>query len=105
MLIDVKINLKYNFGANPVGESWITIIGTFGIVLCRSVAVVFYQGKKPTTICIVENIYSTCLCEASLTLSNLPRKGNTPYRSRPTTLRPLTANVLAESPSVKIRVH
>ena len=50
-------------------------------------------------------IIFTCLCEASLTLSNLPRRGKTPYRSRPTILRPLTANVLAESPSVRINVQ
>ena len=36
---------------------------------------------------------------------NLPLKGNTPYLSRPTTPRPATAKVLAESPSVKINVQ
>mmetsp|Transcript_6709 Transcript_6709/g.16658 ORF Transcript_6709/g.16658 Transcript_6709/m.16658 type:complete len:228 (+) Transcript_6709:1668-2351(+) len=44
-------------------------------------------------------------CVASRTLSNLPRRGNTPYLSRPTTERPLTASALAESPSVRIRVQ
>ena len=44
-------------------------------------------------------------CVASRTLSNFPRKGNTPYASRPTSLRPDTASALAESPSVRISVH
>ena len=47
----------------------------------------------------------TCLCDASLTFNNLPRSGNTPYLSLPTTPRPDTANVLAESPSVRINVQ
>ena len=41
----------------------------------------------------------------SRTFSNLPRKGNTPQRSRPTSLRPEMAEVAAESPSVRMRVH
>ena len=44
-------------------------------------------------------------CVASRTLSSLPRSGNTPYASRPTSLRPDTASALAESPSVRISVH
>ena len=48
---------------------------------------------------------NTCLCDASLTFNSLPRSGNTPYWSLPTTLKPLTASVLAESPSVRISVH
>ena len=47
----------------------------------------------------------TCLCVASRTFSNLPLSGNTPYLSLPTTLRPAIAKDLAESPSVRIRVH
>lgn len=47
----------------------------------------------------------TCLCEASRTFRSLPRSGNTPKWSLPTTLKPLTAKVLAESPSVRMRVH
>ena len=41
----------------------------------------------------------------SFTLSILPRRGNTPHRSRPTTARPAIALAAAESPSVKISVH
>jgi len=51
------------------------------------------------------SITVTCLCDASLTFSNLPRSGNTPYLSLPTTPRPETASVLAESPSVRISVQ
>mmetsp|Transcript_92063 Transcript_92063/g.286519 ORF Transcript_92063/g.286519 Transcript_92063/m.286519 type:complete len:242 (-) Transcript_92063:372-1097(-) len=46
-----------------------------------------------------------CFSDASRTLSIFPRKGNTPYLSRPTTLRPATARALAESPSVRMSVH
>lgn len=42
---------------------------------------------------------------ASLTFNSLPLSGNTPYRSLPTTSIPDIANALAESPSVRIRVH
>lgn len=49
--------------------------------------------------------FFTCLCEASRTLRSLPRSGYTPYLSRPTTPKPATAKVLAESPSVKIKVQ
>mmetsp|Transcript_3117 Transcript_3117/g.7422 ORF Transcript_3117/g.7422 Transcript_3117/m.7422 type:complete len:262 (-) Transcript_3117:821-1606(-) len=42
---------------------------------------------------------------ASRTFSTLPRSGNTPYRSLPTTDNPATARDFAESPSVRIRVH
>ena len=41
----------------------------------------------------------------SFTLRSLPRRGNTPHFSRPTTLRPEIALVAAESPSVRMRVH
>mmetsp|Transcript_25410 Transcript_25410/g.75653 ORF Transcript_25410/g.75653 Transcript_25410/m.75653 type:complete len:231 (+) Transcript_25410:2492-3184(+) len=47
----------------------------------------------------------TCLKFASRTFSTLPLSGKTPYLSRPTTLRPATARDLAESPSVRMRVH
>lgn len=47
----------------------------------------------------------TCLCVASLTFRIFPLSGNTPYRSRPITPKPDTARDLAESPSVRIRVH
>jgi len=47
----------------------------------------------------------TCLCVASRTFSTFPRNGKTPYRSRPTTPSPAVARVLAESPSVRIRVQ
>lgn len=47
----------------------------------------------------------TCLWEASLTLSIFPRRGNTPYLSLPTTPKPETASVLAESPSVRMSVQ
>lgn len=47
----------------------------------------------------------TCLWVASRTLRTLPLRGKTPYLSRPITPRPATANDLAESPSVKIRVQ
>mmetsp|Transcript_13089 Transcript_13089/g.34634 ORF Transcript_13089/g.34634 Transcript_13089/m.34634 type:complete len:219 (+) Transcript_13089:2074-2730(+) len=46
-----------------------------------------------------------CFSVASRTLSTLPRSGNTPNLSLPTTLRPATAKALAESPSVRISVH
>ena len=42
---------------------------------------------------------------ASRTFSGFPFSGNTPYRSRPTTVRPAIANAAAESPSVRISVH
>jgi len=41
----------------------------------------------------------------SRTLSSLPRSGNTPHFSRPTSFKPEMADVAAESPSVKMRVH
>ena len=41
----------------------------------------------------------------SRTLRSLPRRGKTPQRSRPTSLRPEMAEVAAESPSVTMRVH
>ena len=41
----------------------------------------------------------------SRTFSSFPFKGNTPQRSRPTSLRPEMADVAAESPSVRIKVH
>ena len=41
----------------------------------------------------------------SLTLRSLPRRGNTPKRSRPTTFKPEMADVAAESPSVRISVQ
>lgn len=47
----------------------------------------------------------TCLCVASRTFRIFPLSGNTPYRSRPMTPRPETARDLAESPSVRMRVH
>jgi DNA topoisomerase-2 len=40
-----------------------------------------------------------------LTFKILPFKGNTPYLSLPIILKPEIANALAESPSVKIKVH
>ena len=43
--------------------------------------------------------------QVSRTLSSLPRRGNTPKRSRPTTLSPAMAVDLALSPSVRMRVH
>mmetsp|Transcript_726 Transcript_726/g.1935 ORF Transcript_726/g.1935 Transcript_726/m.1935 type:complete len:226 (+) Transcript_726:2300-2977(+) len=48
---------------------------------------------------------ATCFWATSRTLSNFPRRGNTPYLSRPTTARPATAKALALSPSVKMSVH
>lgn len=47
----------------------------------------------------------TCFLVASRTFNSLPRNGNTPYRSRPTTPKPATASVLAESPSVRMSVQ
>mmetsp|Transcript_3264 Transcript_3264/g.4730 ORF Transcript_3264/g.4730 Transcript_3264/m.4730 type:complete len:354 (-) Transcript_3264:1160-2221(-) len=43
--------------------------------------------------------------DAWRTLRSLPRSGKTPNVSRPTTDSPLTASALAESPSVRMRVH
>ena len=62
----------------------------------------FMKNKKKT---LINRILLTCLCEASLTFNNLPRRGNTPYLSRPMTPRPDKANDLAESPSVNIKVQ
>ena len=45
------------------------------------------------------------LALASRTLSNFPLRGNTPYKSLPTSLNPAIAIDFAESPSVRIRVH
>lgn len=46
-----------------------------------------------------------CLVVASLTFSSLPLRGKTPYLSLPIIPRPATAKVLAESPSVNIKVQ
>ncbi|ABT15186.1 hypothetical protein NY2A_b787R [Paramecium bursaria Chlorella virus NY2A] len=43
--------------------------------------------------------------DASRTFNSFPRRGNTPYLSRPTTDSPAIASVAAESPSVRMRVH
>lgn len=45
------------------------------------------------------------MIDNSFTFSGLPRKGNTPKLSRPTTANPHMANAFAESPSVKISVQ
>jgi len=60
-----------------------------------------YRNKSFTTAIV----FYTCLCEASRTFNSLPFNGNTPYLSRPTTLRPAIAKALAESPSVTISVQ
>ena len=54
---------------------------------------------------VISWFFITWSALASLTFSSFPLSGNTPYRSRPTTLSPLTASALALSPSVKIRVQ
>uniref|UniRef100_A0A6G5A4I2 Secreted protein n=1 Tax=Rhipicephalus microplus TaxID=6941 RepID=A0A6G5A4I2_RHIMP len=46
-----------------------------------------------------------CLWVASRTLRIFPLRGNTPNLSRPTTASPETAKLLAESPSVRMRVQ
>mmetsp|Transcript_2800 Transcript_2800/g.7255 ORF Transcript_2800/g.7255 Transcript_2800/m.7255 type:complete len:236 (-) Transcript_2800:562-1269(-) len=48
---------------------------------------------------------ATWRCVTSRTFSSLPRSGNTPYRSRPTTASPATARALALSPSVRMSVQ
>ena len=48
---------------------------------------------------------SSCCTDASPRLSGFPLRGYTPNFSDPMTLSPLMANVLAESPSVRIKVH
>mmetsp|Transcript_20160 Transcript_20160/g.60378 ORF Transcript_20160/g.60378 Transcript_20160/m.60378 type:complete len:244 (+) Transcript_20160:88-819(+) len=53
----------------------------------------------------ISSLAIICLSVASRTFSILPRRGKTPYLSRPMTLRPATASALAESPSVTISVH
>ena len=49
--------------------------------------------------------FKISLLFALLTFNNFPLSGNTPYAFLPTTERPAIAIDLAESPSVKIRVH
>mmetsp|Transcript_62239 Transcript_62239/g.185407 ORF Transcript_62239/g.185407 Transcript_62239/m.185407 type:complete len:226 (-) Transcript_62239:911-1588(-) len=48
---------------------------------------------------------ATWRCVTSRTFRSLPRRGKTPYLSRPMTPRPATARLLALSPSVRMRVH
>lgn len=62
------------------------------------------ENGEPTALMITASVL-TCLWVASRTLRILPLRGNTPYRSRPITPNPETARDLAESPSVRIRVH
>ena len=79
------------------------------VYLCTCVPSVKRTTHRKTTVNLkAADTYQhtvTCLCDASLTFNNLPRSGNTPYLSLPTTPRPDTANVLAESPSVRINVQ
>lgn len=92
-------------------KMWILDYNT--LLLCHETLAIFYfqnSDIKPVSDHTYIAYYSiqcrcTCLCEASRTFNSLPRSGNTPKWSLPTTLRPLTANVFAESPSVKMSVH
>mmetsp|Transcript_99948 Transcript_99948/g.279986 ORF Transcript_99948/g.279986 Transcript_99948/m.279986 type:complete len:250 (+) Transcript_99948:2135-2884(+) len=63
--------------------------------------------SRPTILMMfwISSLAIICFSVASRTLSNLPRRGKTPYLSRPMTLSPATASALAESPSVRIKVH
>mmetsp|Transcript_17264 Transcript_17264/g.49335 ORF Transcript_17264/g.49335 Transcript_17264/m.49335 type:complete len:265 (+) Transcript_17264:2086-2880(+) len=63
--------------------------------------------SRPTILMMfwISSFAIICFNVASRTLSSLPRRGKTPYLSRPTTLRPATARALAESPSVRMSVH
>ena len=54
---------------------------------------------------VISALFMIWSCDASLTFKSFPRSGKTPYRSRPTTDKPLTASAFAESPSVKINVQ
>ena len=56
-------------------------------------------------ILVISSLLAILLSAVSKTLSNLPFKGNIPYFSLPTTLRPAIAIDLAESPSVKINIQ
>jgi hypothetical protein len=86
-----------------------TVTGKQVCGLCTCVPSVKRTRHRKTTVNLTAaDTYQhtvTCLCDASLTFNNLPRSGNTPYLSLPTTPRPDTANVLAESPSVRINVQ
>lgn len=54
---------------------------------------------------LIYAFYKTAFLSFSLTFKSLPRKGNTPYLSRPTTDKPETANAFALSPSVNINTQ
>ena len=51
------------------------------------------------------SFFMIAACDASRTFKGLPLRGKTPYKSRPTTPRPLTAKAFAESPSVNMSVQ
>ena len=57
------------------------------------------------TNCSISAFFIIMATDASLTFSNLPRKGKTPNLSLPTISSHAIANDLAESPSVRISVH
>ena len=54
---------------------------------------------------IISALLRTASRDTSRTFRTLPRSGNTPNASRPTTESPATATALAESPSVRMSVH
>ena len=54
---------------------------------------------------VISALPATLSAPTSHTFMTLPRSGKTPYRWRPTTLRPATADALALSPSVRMSVH
>mmetsp|Transcript_53055 Transcript_53055/g.137000 ORF Transcript_53055/g.137000 Transcript_53055/m.137000 type:complete len:248 (-) Transcript_53055:754-1497(-) len=64
-------------------------------------------GSSPTILMMfwISALFIVCWKLASRTFRGLPRRGKTPYLSRPTMLSPATANALALSPSVRISVH
>ena len=53
----------------------------------------------------ISALFAMAATAASRQFSSLPRRGKTPYLSRPTTPSPAMARALAESPSVRTSVH
>lgn len=66
-----------------------------------------WPGTNPRIFITLEisSLFLILSSVASLTFNTFPLSGNTPYKSLPITPSPATASALAESPSVRIRVH
>lgn len=62
-------------------------------------------NPRMVLICWISALPMICDWDASRTFSSLPRNGNTPNLSFPTTERPPSTSAFAESPSVKINVQ